>query len=244
MSFWEWLTYSEDVQYVKEGLYSPLHIGLICFLAIWLVSMFFVFKKYPHFARKMIVTLAIFMIISRLFRMILRICTGLDSFIEAMPWELCHIMCFVISILVLTKAKNFVTPVSVFAFFGGVLTFLFGNYYADPVMSFFDIESIILHICLPTVAIYFLATKQIKYTYKSVTQTLIFLLLLVCYGEVGNMIFPDRNIMFIQENGLPFKIFPGSHIWTYLLLVSIGFGLAYFVLFLKGRIKKKKIEKK
>ena len=47
-----------------------------------------------------------------------------------------------------------------------------------------------------------------------------------------------RNIMFLRENGLPFKIFPGHHLYTYMFLIVIAFGIAYGVLALKNYLKK------
>ncbi len=240
MTFYDWMTANENVLSAGKGLYSPLHIVLIILCFLWLITAFILFKKFPTFAKKFTFWIVIIMMTSRIFRMIFRIAVGADSFFQAMPWQLCHIMCFAIGILFLSKSKKFITPIATFAFFGGVLTFLFGDYYMYNILTFYDIESILLHIFLPTVSIYYLATKQITYTYASLNQTIVFLLALVCYGEIGNLIFPDANIMYIKQNGLPFKIFPGSHILTYIFLVAVSFGIAYLILYIKNKKKNKK----
>ena len=237
MTFFDWMTANEEVLGEGPGLFCALHIGLMISLFSLLVVFYFVFKKHPIFAKKYIFVICIFMIISRVFRMIFRIAVGEDSFFEAMPWHLCHIMCFVIGFMTLFNVKKFITPIAVFAFFGGILTFLFGDYYQYNILTFYDIESIILHFMLPLVSIYYLATKQLKLSYSTILQTAIFILCLVSYAEIGNTIFGDTNFMYIRENGLPFKIFPGSHIFTYLFLVVLTFAVAIVTLAVKDYFK-------
>ena len=245
MTFYDWMTANEEVLSEGPGLYCPLHIILMVVLAILLVSFYFIFKKYPIFAKKFIFWICIIMIASRIFRMVFRISVGADTFFEAMPWHLCHIMCFVIGFMTIFNVKKFITPIAVFAFFGGILTFLFGDYYQYNVLTFYDVESIGLHFMLPLVSIYYLATKQLKLSYTTILQTAIFIVCLGSYAEIGNTIFKDTNFMYIRENGLPFKIFPGTHIFTYLFLIAITFGIALIALSIKNHYKNKKhIDKK
>ena len=54
MTFYDWMTANEEVLSEGPGLYCPLHIILMVVLAILLVSFYFIFKKYPIFAKKFI----------------------------------------------------------------------------------------------------------------------------------------------------------------------------------------------
>lgn len=244
MTFWDWMIANEDVLGSGKGLFCSLHICLIVFLFAWIVASFFIFRKWKKFARVFCMVVVIFMLISRLFRMIFGACVGTGNiWSNLLPWHLCHIMCFVIGILFLTKSKKFITPVVIFAMIGSIMTFMFGDYYKYNVLTFYDIESIIHHFILCTVAMYYIGTKKVSLTYKSVAETAIFMLLLGCYAEVGNTIFGNTNFMFIRQNGLPFKILPGSHIFTYIILFVLVYGSLFGVVAIRNVIKNKHSKK-
>ncbi len=239
MSFWDWMTANEAVLEPGKGLFSPLHIILMIALTAHLIGMYFLFKKHPNFSKKLIFWMVIVMLSSRVFRMIFRVSVGADSFFESFPWELCHIMCLAISIAYFMKAKKGVLAISIYAMMGGILTFIFGDYYQYSVLTFYDIESILLHILLPTVALYNFMTIKPKFNYSSIFSTAIALLLLVCYAEMGNTIFGDTNFMFIRENGLTFQLTAGSHIWTYIILFLSAISIGCLAIYLNDRKKKK-----
>lgn len=243
MTFWDWMTANEEVLGAGKGLYCPLHICLIVFLFAWIAASFFIFRKWPKFSKIFCLSTVIFMLVSRTFRMIFLACVqDVNIWTNILPWHLCHIMCFVMGILFLTKSKKFATPVAIFAMIGSIMTFMFGDYYKYNALTFLDIESILCHFMLCTVAMYYIATKKVVLTYKSVAETAIFMLLLACYAELGNTIFKTTNFMFIRQNGLPFKVFPGSHIFTYMLLFVLVYGSLFGVVAIKNAIKKKRIK--
>ena len=242
MTFWDWMTANEEVLSPGKGLYCPLHICLMVCLFAWIVVSFFIFRKWQKFGKVFCLVTVIIMLISRVFRMIFLACVqDVNIWSNLLPWHLCHIMCFVMGILFLTKSKKFVTPVAIFAMIGSIMTFMFGDYYKYNVLTFLDIESIVCHFMLCTVGMYYIATKKVSLTYKSVAETAIFMLLLACYAEVGNTIFKTTNFMFIRQNGLPFKIFPGSHIFTYMLLFVLVYGSLFAVVAIKDAIKAKRL---
>ena len=135
-SFYDWLIETGDLGTGLGGLWSPLHICLMVLLFSWIVVCFFIFRKYKNFALKATYVCSWIMLISRIFRMILLIVTGKTSFIGAMPWHLCHIMAIVFPLFYFTKTKKFFLPIVCVTLFGGILTFVFGDYYCYGVLSF------------------------------------------------------------------------------------------------------------
>lgn len=224
-TFVDWLTGNGETLSKGAGLWSWLHFTLMFLLVSYLVLCFFLARKCPNFTHKYLVFISWFMLISRILRMAIQFFVSKQSFIEVLPWHICHILAFVFPIFYLTKCKKFYLPILFFAFYGGILTFLFGNYYKFSVLSFMDIESIILHFMLPSIPIVCLASGLYKVDLKKVWQIPLFLVLLACYGEIGNTFAPGHNFMFIRENGLPFSI-PGVH---FLVIYFVIFVICTFI---------------
>ncbi len=245
-SFIDWLTGNGENLSTGAGLWSWLHFTLMFALVIYLVLCFFLAKKHSGFAVKYLAFISWFMLISRLLRMAIQFFILKQNFIEVLPWHICHILAFVFPIFYLTKCKKFWLPIMFFAFYGGILTFLFGNYYKFSVLSFMDIESIILHFMLPSIPIVSLASGQFKVDLKKVWQIPLFLVLLACYGEIGNTFAPGHNFMFIRENGLPFDI-PGVHfilIYLVIFIICTAVALLPFIIYEAQKRKKENVTTK
>ncbi len=225
------------------GLWCNMHIILMVTLALWLIICFFVFKKYKTFAKRFTYVLCYVMLISRLIRMLLLMFVAKQTFIEVWPWQLCHILAFVFPIYYFTKSKFFVLPVLMLTFFGGILTFVFGDYYQYVSFSFLDIESIGLHFMMPTVVLGALCSNTFKVELSKIWQLPIALVLLVSYASIGNAIVDGANFMYLKENGLPFNFFPGySHIYTYLIIgviLIVLFLLPFIIVYAINKHKKK-----
>ena len=239
-TFIDWLTENLDAFGPGKGLYCTTHIILMIVLGIWLVGFIFIARKYPNFAKKFGAVLAIYMTVFRVIRMIVQVASGKYTFVEALPWHLCHIMCFALTIIYFLKSTRFSLPILCLSVLGGVMTFIFGDYYYTNVLTFYMIESIILHFCLPTIVICYVASRKPKYTWKSILEVPIVLGVLVGWASIGNAIFPNQNFMYIKQNGLPFNLFPNHHfIWTYLVIAIILIGLVAATYFIVKAIKKK-----
>ncbi len=239
VSFYDWLIANPVAFEQGPGLFSPLHICLMVFLAVWLVAMFFVFKRFPKFTKYAILGMSIYILVPRVFRMILCVATGINTWLEVLPFHLCHIMSFLIPLCVFFKWKKPLPAFLFYAFFGGVLTFIFGDYYKYNMLTFLDIESIILHIILPTITIAFIAIKQVNLTIRDMIIIPIMLLLLACWAEVGNTLL-GTNYMYIRENGLPVNFFPGLHfLWSYTFLLVIILASIYIPVLVLHHKKKK-----
>jgi hypothetical protein len=253
MAFWNWLTANPDALGKGEGLYG-LTLFLIMFLIIAITVVFaFLFRKYPVFARRFIVVMAVIMIVSRLFRMFFRTIVLWHGAItvveEIIPWHICHIMCFVLGFALIfnkdTKSRVnriYITAISYYSLFGSVLTFLFGSYYEFAVLSFYDIESILLHIFLILGWLYFLLTRRLEYSYTAILCTLFGMFVIMGYAAIGNLLLssanPDINNMYIRINGLPFSFFPDMHfLWTYAVLCVLVYGSFAAGLFIKRKFK-------
>lgn len=238
-TFLDWLTENLDAFGPGKGLFCTTHIVLMIVLAIWLVAFIIIAKKYPKFTKTFGAVLAITMCSLRIVRMIIQVSSGKYTFVEALPWHLCHIMCFALTIIYFLKSTRFSLPILCLSVLGGVMTFIFGDYYYTNVLTFYMIESIILHFCLPTVVICYLVTKKPKYNWLSVLEVPIFLGVLCGWASIGNAIFPNQNFMYIKRNGLPFNLFGSAHfIWTYLVVAIIIVGLAFGTNFAIRYIKK------
>ena len=228
------------------GLWCNMHIILMVLLAVWLVVCFFVFRKYKTFAKNFTFVLCFIMIISRLVRMALLMIFAGQSFIEVWPWQLCHILAFVFPAYYFSRSKFFVLPVIMLTFFGGILTFVFGDYYQFVSFSFLDIESIGLHFMMPTVVLGALCSNTMKIELKKIWQLPVALVVLVAYASLGNLLVPGANFMYLKENGLPFNFFPGhSHIYTYLIvgvILIVLFLLPFIISSLVKKHKQKKLE--
>lgn len=240
-TFIDWLTENLDAFGKGKGLFCSTHIILMVILGIWLISFIFIAFRYPNFAKKFGAVLAILMSTLRIIRMIVQVASGKYTFIEALPWHLCHIMCFALTVIYFIKPTRFSLPILCFSVLGGVMTFIFGDYYYTNVLTFYMIESIILHFCLPTVTICYIASRKPKYTWKSIIEVPIFLAILCGWASIGNAIFPEQNFMYLKKSGLPFNLFGDAHfMWTYLVIAIILVGLVTITYFIIKSIKKRK----
>ena len=204
-TFYDWLIENKEVMGVGPGLWCPLHITLIVLLAAWLVAFWFIAAKHKNFALKLTTVLCWIMIFSRLFRMGLLFFSGKQSFVEVLPWHLCHLMSFVFPLFYLTKTKKFFLAILVVTFFGGILTFLFGDYYYLSTLSFLHYESLFLHFAMPTVVIACLATGYFKVKVKDFWQPVLGIFLIAGWSMIGNLLVKDANFLYLMKNGLPFN---------------------------------------
>lgn len=235
----DWFTGSRDNHLPGKGLFSPLHIILIIlFFAIIIFNIIYS-RKNNKYADKVVLICCIVMPISRLIRMIMEVCFGLKQPLEALPFHLCHIMSFVIPIVYFTQWKKAFPCVMFYGMLGGVMTFLFGDYYAYNVLNFYDIESIILHVMLALTATSSFMKGDFKFTASNIYLIPIFMLILACWAEFGNTLF-GTNFMYIRENGLPFTIIPGHHLFTYALIAVLIFSLMYLPFIIKHMKSKNK----
>ena len=242
-TFYNWLIETGDLG-VGPGLWCPLHIILMVLLFSWMIICWFIFRKYKNFGLKFTKVVCWIMLVSRLARMALLIITGKETFIQAMPWHLCHIMAIVFPIMFLTKTKKFFLPIVCVTLFGGVLTFVFGDYYKFSTLSFLQYESLLLHFCMPTAVIGVVATGYFKIKLEEFWQIFVFLIMLMCHAELGNTLVPGSNFLFLRENGLPFNLFGDAHFFfTYIVLVLI-IGILFTAPIIIALIQKKKKQKK
>ena len=161
------------------------------------------------------------MLFFRIARMLLLMISGKETVIQALPWHLCHIMAIVFPLFYLTNTKKFFFPILCVTFFGGILTFIFGDYYKYSVLSFLQIESLFLHFCMPTVVIGVIASGWFKVKFSDMWQVPIFLIMLMSYAELGNTLVPGSNFLYLRESGLPFNLFNAHFFFTYLVLLAI-----------------------
>ena len=220
-TFYNWLIETGDLG-KGPGLWCPLHFILLGALLLWMVACWFVFKKHKQFALKVTKIVCIVMLSFRIGRMLLLMITGKESVVQALPWHLCHIMAIVFPIFFFTKTKKFFLPIVCVTLFGGILTFLFGDYYKFEVLSFLQIESLLLHFFMPTVVIGVVASGYFEIKLKDFWQIPLFLIVLMCHAELGNTLVAGANFLYLRESGLPFNLFGDAHFYfTYIVLVAI-----------------------
>lgn len=240
-TFYDWLIENKEAFGDGPGLWCPLHITLMVLLAIWCVGCWFFSKKYPKIALKITTVLCWILMISRLFRMCLLYFSGMQTFIEVLPWHLCHVMSFVFPIMFLTKTKKFFLGVLIVTFFGGILTFIFGDYYYLSTLSFLHYESLFLHFAMPTVVIACVASGYYKVRVKDFWQGYVTLLLLCGWSMIANLSIDGANYLYLMENGLPFNLFPGHHhIFTYAILILVISIITISPFYIYEHYKKKK----
>ena len=241
-TFYNWLIETGDLG-VGKGLWSPLHFLFMGLLTAWLIFIWIVFKKHKNLATKVTKITCYIMLFFRIARMLLLMISGKETVVQALPWHLCHIMAIVFPCFYLTNTKKFFFPILCVTFFGGILTFIFGDYYKYSVLSFLQIESLFLHFCMPTVVLGVLASGWYKVKFKEIWQVPIFMLMLMCYAELGNTLVSGANFLYLRENGLPFNLFNAHFMFTYIILFLIMTALvllAFEVPLLKTRVKNKK----
>ena len=240
-TFIDWLVENKEAYTKGPGLYCTAHIILMVVLASWLIGYIFIAFKHPKFAKKFGAVLCISMSVLRVIRMIIQVASGKYTFVEALPWHLCHIMCFSLTAVYFVKSTKFSLPILCLSVLGGIMTFIFGDYYYVNGVTFYMLESIFLHFCLPTVVISYIAVKRPKYTWKSILEVPIVLLILAGWASIGNKIFPEQNFMYLKHNGLPFNLFGDAHfLWTYLVIGIILIAIVAAVYFIYKAIKKRK----
>jgi hypothetical protein len=253
MTFWDFMTANPDALGVGDGLFGWLHFTLMGLMSATVIGFAFVFSRHHIFARRFAVALGVFMIASRVFRIVFRTIVlwhgGMTIVEEIIPWQICHIMCFLLGFELIfnnpprrhkRRNKIYITTICYYAFFGNALTFLFGDYYRFAILSFYDIESILLHICLCLGWLYFFMQRRMEFSYTAILSIFLGMFVLVGYGALGNLLLaptnPDINNMFIRLNGLPFSFFPNAHfLLTYFVLAVLVYGSAVLWLFIKRR---------
>lgn len=243
-TFYNWLIETGDLGTGLGGLWSPLHFILMALLFTWIVVIFIVFYKHKNFALKTTTVLCYIMIIFRILRMLLLMITGKETVVGALPWHLCHIMAIVFPLFYLTKTKKFFLPIVCVTLFGGILTFIFGDYYKYSVLSFLQLESLLLHFLMPTVVAGVVASGYFEIKLEEFWQIPLFLLFLMAYAELGNTLVEGANFLFLRENGLPFNLFEGKHFMlTYLVLVAIISVIFTLPVIIVAVVKKNKAKK-
>lgn len=221
-TFYDWLIENKEAFGDGPGLWCPLHITLMVLLALWITFFWFFSKKHPKTVLKITTILSYILIFSRLFRMGLLYFSRKQTLLEVLPWHLCHVMSFVFPIMYLTKTKKFFLGVLVVTFFGGILTFIFGDYYYLSTLSFLHYESLFLHFAMPTVVVACVASGYFKVRVKDFWQAYVTLFLLCGWSMIANLTIDGANYLYLMENGLPFNLFPNAHhIFTYLILILI-----------------------
>lgn len=248
MTFYDWLIENDEVMGDGPGLWCPLHICLMVGLGLWLVCAFFLFKKYKNFALKLTTALCFVMIFFRIFRMALLYFSTKQTFVEILPWHLCHLMSFVFPLFFLLKIKKGFLAVLVVTFFGGILTFIFGDYYYLSTLSFLHYESLLLHFIMPTVVIACIASGYFKVRVKDFWQAFLGIFLIACWSMIGNLLVEDANFLYLMENGLPFDIFAFmnwrySYLLDYAILVSVIAVVSILPFYIYDKVKKKKSDK-
>lgn len=238
MNIKEWFNGNRVGHLQGGGLFSTLHIVLIVIFFLIIIANYIISKKNHKYASIVIYACCIIMPISRITRMIMEVSFGLKTPVEILPFHLCHLMSFVIPLTYCIKFKKAYPCVMFYGFLGGVMTFLFGDYYKYNILNFYDIESIILHIMLAMVATSSLAKGDFKFAPNNIYLIPIFLALLCGWASIGNYLC-DANYMYIRENGLPFKLLPGPFILTYFLIAAIIFFLMYLPFIIKHYRNKK-----
>lgn len=242
-TFYNWLIETGDLG-EGPGLWCPLHFILLGALLAWMVACWFIFKKHKNFALKVTKIVCIVMLTFRLGRMLLLMITGKESVVQALPWHLCHVMAIVFPIFFFTKTKKFFLPIVCVTLFGGILTFLFGDYYKFEVLSFLQIESLLLHFFMPTVVIGVVASGYFEIKLKDFWQIPIFLVVLMCHAELGNTLVPGSNFLYLRKSGLPFNLFGNAHFYfTYIVLVAV-IAIVVITPLIIARIHKRNKEKK
>lgn len=246
--FYDWLIENAEVMGDGPGLWCPIHIALMVLLAAWLMTCWFLCKKFKKFARVLTTVLCIVMVSFRIFRMALLYFSGTQTFVEILPWHLCHLMSFVFPIFFLTKTKKFFLPVLVVTFFGGILTFIFGDYYYLSTLSFLHYESLLLHFMMPTVVIACIASGYFKVRVKDFWQAFVGVILIACWSMVGNLLVEDANYLYLMKNGLPFDLFAFlnwqySYTLTYVVLVAVISVISISPFYIYERLQKKKVDK-
>lgn len=240
MTFTDWLFENKEAMGEGPGLWCPLHIILVSVMLLWLVASFFLFRKHKDFAKKFTFALCVVMPSVRVLRMIVQLASGDFSFVEVLPWHLCHLMSFVFPIFYFTKTKKFFLPVLVASFFGGVITFIFGDYYYLSTISFYHVESIILHYALATVVIACIADGYFTVRVKNFWQAYLGMFLIALWSSLGNLLVDGANFLYLKENGLPFTLFGLHFYFTYFVLVVVCSVVAISPFAIAEHIKKKK----
>lgn len=247
-TFYDWLVENTEVMGDGPGLWCPLHITLLVLLVAWIVGSFFLFKKYKNFALKLTTVLCFVMVFFRIFRMALLLISGKQTFVEVLPWHLCHLMSFVFPIFYLFKIKKGFLAILTVTFFGGFLTFLFGDYYYLSTLSFLHIESLLLHFIMLTVVMACIATGYYKVRVKDFWQAFLGIFLIACWSMIGNLLVEDANYLYLMENGLPFDIFAFlnweySYLLDYVILVGVIALVSIMPFYIIDKVKMKKEDK-
>lgn len=243
-SFYDWLIENKAVMGDGPGLWCPLHICLMISLALWLIVCWFICKKHKRFAMIMTTVLCYLMLFFRLFRMALLYFSGSQTFVEILPWHLCHVMSFVFPIFFLTKTKKFFLPVLVVTFFGGILTFIFGDYYYLSTLSFLHYESLLLHFMMPTVVIACISSGYFKVRVKDFWQAFIGVAMLAGWSMIGNSVIEGANYLYLMKNGLPFDLFSFlnwkySYLIDYALLVGVITAISILPFVIRDKLQQK-----
>ena len=243
-NFLDWLTENKEAYAKGPGLFCTAHILLMLAMVILCIALIIIAYRFPKFAKKFGAVLVVVMLVLRIARMITMVASGKYTFVEILPWHLCHITCFLLAIVYFIKPTKYISlPVLCMAVLGGTMTFIFGDYYYINSVSFYMIESIFLHFCLNAIVICYVASRKPKYNWIDILLVFVWLGVMCGWSSLGNFCDPGHNYMYIQKSGLPFTFFPSAHfLLDYLIigLILISLSLVvYLMMFLIKKHKKK-----
>ena len=229
------VVYEEPHEYIYE-LPHLIVIGLA--IVVTVVVYFLLRRRTYETQRKFLVataiTLAVCEIFTRMSKLLYFADLGQLDLVMAikviLPIHFCQIMVWVIIVAILIDNKPMIT----FSALCGLLASLF--YLAYPIeglsASFLHVRafnSIFTHSLAFVASINMMLLGMVKFKLKDFKITIGFLLCIVAYGFIMNLVFPGENYMFMIENPTSLTFGPVPYQLVFALLILAFLSVFYLV---------------
>lgn len=197
-----------------EGSFGYRHLIWMAACILFIIAVYFLFRKYKRAARPAMVAVCAAMFLVRLSNQTFRAIQGYEiPWYAAFPWHLCTVMSFLMPIVVIFKIRALKTAVYSAGMLGGIITIIMGDYFSHSMITAFDIEGMWVHTALIAVPIADIASGNFTFKMRNYWQTCFAMLVLMGWASFANFVVfkgYDTNYMYLVRNGLPFSI-PGLH---------------------------------
>lgn len=240
------VVYEEPAEYIYE---TP-HLIVIGIAILATIGAYLLLKNKTYATqRKCLVAAAIILAVCEIFTRVSKLLYFADlgqldvtmAIKVIVPIHFCQIMVWFIIVAILIDNK----PMISFSALCGLLASLF--YLAYPIeglsASFLHVRafnSIFTHSLAFVTSINMMLLGMVKFRLKDFPKTLLFLVCIVIYGFIMNLVFPGENYMFMMENPTSLTFGPVPYQLVFALLIFVFLSVFYVVPHLIEKRKAKK----
>lgn len=212
--------------------YGAIHIGsILIFLFVLIAVTFAGIKMSKNSQRKIVITAAVFSLVFEVFWRIIFFINKAE-WPDLFPFYPCNIAGLLVPIIALTKNKTLKEMFYVFAFIGGIITFVYPQgVFTNQLLNFPILKSVLQHTAIIFIPVFEYATGNFKPKLKNYYLAIIGLFVHLFNSEYLPKLMGLKNTDYIfLHSGLPFTIEGVNQIFILAPIAFIVIGLFYMAL--------------